>query len=196
MESLVSWIKGIVCYSILTAVLTELLPSKFHKYIKLYLGLLFLLLFLSPAVRLFHLEDLIEDVFYRENLKLELEDKSFELELREQAAYEGLKDEYEARLKEELEVFLSGQGYELSGVSIDWNRDTEQEGFGRVTSLTLAVEPLGGGRGGIHVNRVQVEVFQRQEENEEEKALKNELVNFYNLEEDNINVSIQGGEGV
>ena len=55
MEGLVTWVKGIVGYSILVAVLTELLPSKFSKYIKLYMGLLFILLFLSPVMDLFHL---------------------------------------------------------------------------------------------------------------------------------------------
>ena len=58
---------------------------------------------------------------------------------------------------------------------------------------TLSVIPIGEKDSDIHVDKVQVEVFHRQEENLEEKALKNELANFYNIEEDNINVSIQGG---
>lgn len=195
MQYLVSFVKGIVCYSILTAVLTELLPPKYYKYIRLYMGLLFLLLFLSPAVRLFHLEDRMEDFFYRENLKLELEDKSFELELKEQAVYEEIKDEYTRHLRGELSSFLEQRGYQLSSVELHWNEDTEHEDFGRLASLSLRAAPLGVSGEGMKVDRIKVEVFWQQEENMEEKALKNELANFYNIDADNINVSIQGGEG-
>lgn len=195
MQYLVSFIKGIVCYSILTAVFTELLPSQYYKYIRLYMGLLFLLLFLSPAVKLFHLEDRMEDFFYRENLKLELEDKSFELELKEQAAYEELKNEYTRRLEGELSAFLKERGYRLSSAELDWNEDTAYEDFGKMAALRLEVTPLGAAEDEMKIDRIKVEVFWRQEENMEEKALKNELANFYNIDADNINVSIQGGEG-
>lgn len=194
MDGLISWVKGIVCYSILTAVFMEVLPEKFRKYIRLYMGLLFLLLFLSPVVKLFHLEDMMEDFFYKENLKIELEDKSFELELKEADAVEALKEEYTGRLKEELEVFLGERGYVLSEIAMDWTEDTEAENFGEVTAVTLLVKPVQGReKGEINIDRVQVEVFAGQEDSMQEKALKNELVSFYNVHEANINVSIQGG---
>ncbi len=194
MDGLISWIKGIVCYSILTAVFMEVLPEKFRKYIRLYMGLLFLLLFLSPVVKLFHLEDMMEDFFYKENLKIELEDKSFELELKEADAVEALKEEYTGKLKEELEVFLGERGYVLSEIAMDWTEDTESENFGEVTAVTLLVKPVQGReKGEISIDRVQVEVFAGQEDSMQEKALKNELVSFYNVDEANINVSIQGG---
>lgn len=196
MENLISWVKGIVCYSILTAVLMELLPGKFTKYIKLYMGLLFILLFLSPLMRLFHLEDIMEELFYKENLKIEMEDMGFELQLKEEAAYEELKAEYTRQLTGELSVFLNERGYELSSVDIAWNQNTDRQDFGRVAAVSLTVIPMYSGHAGIKVDKVRVEVFQKQEENMEEKALKNELVNFYNIDEANINVSIQGGEGV
>lgn len=195
MNELISWVKGIVCYSILTAVFMEVLPEKFRKYIRLYMGLLFMLLFLSPVVKLFHLEELMEDFFYKENLKIELEDKSFELKLKEAEAYEELKGEYTAQLEEELESFLAERGYMLSEIALEWTEDTGAENFGAVTAVTLMVEPIQERETGeITVDKVQIEVFQKQEESMKEKALKNELVNFYNVDEANINVSIQGGE--
>lgn len=193
MEGLVTWVKGIVGYSILVAVLTELLPSKFSKYIKLYMGLLFILLFLSPVMNLFHLEERMEDFFDKENLKIDLEDKSFELELKQKDVYEEIKEEYTKQLSGELSEFLQGYGYQLQSVDISWNEDTKAATFGEVKKATLSVVPIGEKDSDIHVDKVQVEVFHRQEENLEEKALKNELANFYNIEEDNINVSIQGG---
>lgn len=194
MKEIVSWVKGIVCYSILTAVFMEILPEKFRKYIRLYMGLLFLLIFLSPIVRLFHLEDRMQNFFDKANLKIELEDKAFELELREADAVEALKQEYTEGLKEELAVFLGERGYELSEISFEWIEDTRKENFGEVTAVTLAVRQNGGGgKGKINIDKVQVEVFAGREESMLEKELKNELVSFYNMQEDNINVSIQGG---
>lgn len=194
MENLITWVKGIVCYSILTAVLSELLPAKYEKYIKLYMGLLLILLFLSPAAKVFHLEEKMEDFFTKENLKLELEDKSFELKLREQAAYEEVKAEYTRRLSEELSDFLAEKGYQLSSVELAWQEDTRREDFGEVAALTLTVAPLGAGSDShVRVERVRVEVFQSHKEDGEEKALKNELASFYQIDASNINISIQGG---
>lgn len=194
MEDIVSWVKGIVCYSILTAVFMEILPEKFRKYIRLYMGLLFLLIFLSPVVKLFHLEDRMQNFFNKANLKIELEDKAFELELKEAAAVEALKLEYTEALKEELAVFLKEKGYELSEISFEWVEDTQKENFGEVTAVTLSVKQIrSGGKGKINIDKVQVEVFAGQEESMQEKELKNELVSFYNMQEDNINISIQGG---
>ena len=184
MEGLVTWVKGIVGYSILVAVLTELLPSKFSKYIKLYMGLLFILLFLSPVMDLFHLEERMDDFFDKENLKIDLEDKSFELELKQKDVYEGIKEEYTKQLSGELSEFLQGYGSQLQSVDISWNEDTKAATFGEVKKATLSVIPIGEKDSDIHVDKVQVEVFHRQEENLEEKALKNELANFYNIEED------------
>lgn len=195
MENLISWVKGIVCYSILTAVFTEILPSKFHKYLKLYMGLLFILLFLSPAVQLFHLEDRMEEFFSKANLQMELEDRSFELQLQQQNAYQTLKEEYTLQLNGKLEGFLSARGYELAEAEIVWNENTKEQTFGEVSELRLTVIPKESVSEGIRVDKVRVEVFQEQEETMEEKALKNELVNFYNIGESNIHVTIQGGKG-
>ena len=193
MQGLITWVKGIVCYSILTAVFSELLPSKYYKYIKLYMGLLFILLFLSPVVKLFHLEDVMEDFFNKENLKIELADKSFELELKQQEIYEELLKEYNQQLTKELSLFLEERGYQLVSTELVWNEDTESKTFGEVAALKLTVGYEGDKNTDIYVDRIQVEVFQRQKENGEEKALKNELANFYNIDASNINVSIQGG---
>lgn len=199
MEILNSWVKGIVCYSILTAVFMEVLPEKFRKYIRLYMGLLFILLFLSPVIQLFHLENKMEDFFYKENLKIELEDKSFELQLKEEAAMEKLKEEYVQQLKGELSEFMDKQGYALSEAELTWQEDTLASGFGELSALTLVVYPLqeqDAEQREIYVDKVQVAVFQKQEESVEENMLKKALASFYNIDTANINVSIQGGNGV
>lgn len=194
MEWLVSWVKGIVCYSVLTAVFMEIVPEKFRKYIRLYMGLVLVLLFISPLTGLFHLEERMEKFFDREKLRLELEDKAFELKLKEADAVEALKLEYTAKLRDELETFLGERGYELSELSFDWVEDVQAENFGDVTTVTLTVIPQGGSqKGKVSIDKVQVEVFAGREESMQEKELKNELIRFYNVEESNINVSIQGG---
>lgn len=194
MDGMMSWVKGMVCYSVLAAACMELLPEKFRKYIRLYMGLLFLLLFLSPAAKLLHLEESMEHFFNREWLKLNLEDKAFELELKEADVVEVLKQEYTGTLKGELADFLSERGYELSDFSFEWEENTAAADFGEVTAVTLEVRPAGSGhRGRLEIDRIQVEVFAGQGESREEKALKNELVSFYNIDAGNINVSIQGG---
>ena len=96
--------------------------------------------------------------------------------------------QYNNQLTGELSGFLGERGYQLISTELVWNEDTESETFGEVAALKLTV-----GREGSKDTDIYVERIQRQMENGEEKALKNELANFYNIDASNINVSIQGG---
>ena len=119
MEGVFTWVKNIACFTILTTVIIHILPSnKYEKYLKLYLGLLLILLMISPFAKLFHLDKVMEEFFQKENLKMEMGD----------------------------------------------------------------------------IDKVGVSVFESNIDSEKENFIKNELGCFYNLSEDNINVSIQGGE--
>lgn len=49
-EALYSWVKSLVCYYILLSAVTNFLPdNSFKKYIQYYLGLLLILVMLSPV---------------------------------------------------------------------------------------------------------------------------------------------------
>ncbi len=68
MEGVFTWVKNIACFTILTTVIIHILPSnKYEKYLKLYLGLLLILLMISPFAKLFHLDKVMEEFFQKEN---------------------------------------------------------------------------------------------------------------------------------
>lgn len=198
MIGLFSWIKNIACFMILISIIGNLLPnSKYEKYMKLYLGILLILILVSPLTKLFHIEDIMVDFFEKENLKMELEDSGFQLELIEASKYESLKKEYQNGLYSSLENFLKEKELYLVHANIVWNENTQDENFGKVETITLVVSKEEKQKpDAISVDKVVVSVSSNlMDSSQEENSLKNELGNFYNLPADNINISIRGGEG-
>ena len=194
MEGVFTWVKHIACFTILTTVIIHILPSnKYEKYLKLYLGLLLILLMISPFAKLFHLDKVMEEFFQKENLKMEMGDMAFELELKEASQYEKLTEEYEKELQVSVGNFLEEKGYYLRKADIIWEMDLESENFGSIKNMDLVVSKTPEGKEEISIDKVVVSVFESNIDSEKENFIKNELGCFYNLSEDNINVSIQGG---
>lgn len=195
MEGLFTWVKNIACFTILTTIIIHILPNaKYEKYLKLYLGVLLILLMIAPVSQLFHLDEVMEEFFQKENLKMEMGDMGFELELKEAAQYEKLTQEYTKELEASVGNFLEEKGYYLKKASIVWETNVEAEDFGVLKSMDIVVSQASEDRKDITIDKVVVSVFENQAEGEKENFIKNELGCFYNLSKDNINVSIQGGE--
>lgn len=195
MEGLIGWVKSLACFTVFISILLQVLPNKkYEKYIRLYMGILMILFLMLPIASLFRLDEKIQDFFARENLKMELGDMAFEMELKEASGAEALKETYEKELLASIGGYLEEKGYYIQGIEASWDENLDSGDFGSLTTLGLVVSKEEKKADSISVEKVVVSVFGNQEENVEEKNLKNELVNFYNLSPDNINVSIQGGE--
>lgn len=199
MAELFSWVKNIAYLTIFITVIVHILPDrKYEKYLRLYMGVLLILFILSPAAKLFHIEDTLENIFLRENLRLELSDTAYELELKEASQYEKIREQYEKELDASVLEYLDEKGYECLQADVIWNMDTGSESFGNVEGLSVIVSKKEEGKerqdGKITVGKVIISAFHNEKDDTEENLLKNELGNFYNMPVNNINVSIRGGD--
>lgn len=60
-EALYSWVESLVCYYILLSAVTNFLPdNSFKKYIQYYLGLLLILVMLSPVFQVIGIQKEID----------------------------------------------------------------------------------------------------------------------------------------
>lgn len=75
-EILYGWMKNLACYFILLSAVMHLLPdNSYKKYIQYYMGLLLILILLSPVFQFLKLDDKIGDSV---DYYIEEEDKSRE----------------------------------------------------------------------------------------------------------------------
>ncbi len=64
-ETIYEWMKNLaVFYLFFTAVMNFLPDGKYNKYIRHFLGLLLILLLITPILQIFRLKDLVDRNFY------------------------------------------------------------------------------------------------------------------------------------
>ena len=80
-ETIYEWMKNLaVFYLFFTAVINFLPDGKYNKYIRHFLGLLLILLLITPILQIFRLKDLVDRNFMANSMKEELWEKAWDLE--------------------------------------------------------------------------------------------------------------------
>ncbi len=78
MAEVFSWVRGIVFYLIFVSLLYQLLPGeKYKKYVHVCAGMIFVLVVMSPLLRLFHVNDRLAYYTSLENFKIAVRDAEF-----------------------------------------------------------------------------------------------------------------------
>lgn len=155
MSALYSWVGNIVFYLIFITVVVNLLPNKkYEKYLKLFSGMVFILLVLKPLTGGLRLEDKIAYYFETISLQNESEDLRKELTGMEQQRLSQMITQYERAVANDVEAMaVDMECYPVyTDVTIDGTQDSPS--FGSVTHIRMTVtrEPPGeadsGGMGG------------------------------------------------
>ena len=70
MELIYEWMRSLVFYSILASVVMNVLPnSEYQKYIRFFLGMLLIIVSVTPLLQLFELEETLNLNYYTESLE-------------------------------------------------------------------------------------------------------------------------------
>ncbi len=171
MNQILQWVRSIVIYMILVTTLWYLLPdNQYKKYIRLFTGLLLILIVLKPAADFLTEADLV-DVLYDAAVvwqedseseqvlgQLEESDNSFLLEYCEEQVCRQISEE------------LIQEGYTEAEVGVELSVD----GIQKISAELTAVDSMSS-----------------DEKKEEKERLTEKLSETYQLSERNIEVSIQ-----
>lgn len=74
-EILYEWVRNVVFYQILTSIIMNMIPKDaYQKYIRFFLGMLFVVIATQPIFKLFHLTEEMDMKYVQEMLDQELEE--------------------------------------------------------------------------------------------------------------------------
>ena len=206
MDKIYEWIRNIVIYMILNTIIMKLLgSSSYKKYVNIISGMVLVLIVVAPLMDLMNLSDTLD--YYLASNKLSVETSEFEyrLSLVEKAQMEEVFREYKNRLSESTAEILTEEGLYLKDLNIVFDKDEKSSTFGQIVGMEIDVSMKDATEEVTEVFRVDtIEIDPIKISKGEEKAdkqppspleikLKNKLSDFYNIEPDNINISIQGG---
>lgn len=213
MEAFYGWIRNIICYMLFIAVIENLLPGKkYGKYLKLFSGMVLILLIIQPVSSGLRLEDKIARYYESFVFKYESGDLKQELLGIEDKRLEQMIGQYEEAVARDLEQMVQEEGLETVSCRVVIQSDQASESFGRVESIQMmvrsetgretetkdyaivSVEPVVIGPSATTA-QPEEEWGQRQQERSEAERLQKKIVSYYDLEVDYVKIQFVEGPG-
>ncbi len=128
MEAVFDWVKSIVFYLILLTVVTHLLPNKkYEKYLRLFTGMLLVMVVIKPVTQVFSWDKLFDRNFLEilgDSGELGWEEETMAGELKDMQE-EQLMKEYERQVCSYVEAEAAALGIQVSNVRVQtaWQED-------------------------------------------------------------------------
>ena len=181
MKGIYEWIRSLVSFMILMTVIMNLLPDKkYEKYLQLFTGMVFLLLFFAPLIDLSGLEAQMAGAFERISFQTDAKLLKKEIEDVDGERMQKLILQYESVLEQALRTMAESVEAECVEVGLVMGTDLEQEEFGQLQNVTMVflLEEQAGAEQTWAVNRGISE-------------LRTQIGEYYGMEEGNITIIVE-----
>lgn len=189
---LYNWIKNIAFYLILITAIENAVPNNsYKKYIKLVTGMILVVLLVSPITGFLNLEEVIEKTFSAESYKYDVEDMKKGSKYLENVQTDYLTEAYAKEVKEKTEEIVSRNGLYLLDVQVEVERDIDSDDFGALQNIKIVASYDKKASSEIAVDKIKIGDGQESVNSYEVVTIKNEIQDFYNIPDSNINISIQ-----
>lgn len=144
MEAVYEWIRNITGYILFMTVLDNLLPGKkYGKYLKLFSGMVLILLMIQPLTGSIRLEDKIARYYEAFVFQYETDDLRQEILGMEDTRMNQIIAAYEAAVAEDVRQMAEEEGFGVVSCQITIESDSEAADFGTVRKTSLWVIPDG-----------------------------------------------------
>ncbi|MBS6517600.1 MAG: stage III sporulation protein AF [Clostridium sp.] len=140
MEHFYTWVRTIIFYMIFMNFVTNLLPGKaYTRYIRLFMGMVLILLVIRPLTGSLRLDEQMARCFEEISFQNEAGEFQGQLEEIERQRFETVIDEYEKTVSAQAEELLEKKGYRNAEVRVSVNRERDSALFGTVEGAEVSV---------------------------------------------------------
>lgn len=210
MGEIYAWVRNIVIYLILNTIIMNLLGnSSYKKYVSIVSGMILLLIVVSPFLRLIDMDEILDYYLNTNIYQSDVSDFQNELRLMEDKQKDAVLAGFTDRVKEQVIDILQEDKLYLYDFDVLINQDVKSGSFGQIISLTIEagyLEDIGIPVNMINVEKIVISDISKNNKDydyEEDSApnlpspeeihIKKRLSDFYNMKQDNINISIKEG---
>lgn len=139
-EGLYGWLRNITCYILFMSILDNLLPGKkYGKYLKLFAGMVLILLVVQPLTGGLRLEERLAHYYEAFVFRYEADDLKQELIGMENQRLEQMIAQYEEAVAQDLTLMAGDLGLAVRACRAVINREQGTEQFGMVQSVYMEV---------------------------------------------------------
>ncbi len=140
MGGLYQWVGSILCYLILISAIRAVLPSgKYEKYIRLFTGMILILVVVQPITEGFELGDRLAYYFEAISFQRESEDLKREILGIEEQRLERVVKEYEGAVERDVKGMAEDLGFFVERVEVAIESEQERENYGAVSHVFMVV---------------------------------------------------------
>lgn len=191
MEEIYGWVRGLVFYLILMTMVLNLLPDKkYEKYLRLFTGMIFIMLVFRPFMDLGGLEARMAGIFERITFQNDAKLLKRELEDAEQERISRLAEGYRQAVELDLKTMAEGFSVNPVRVRAELETDPDSEEFGHLISVDMDVSLIGSAAGPGDDNSDEARE-QRMEANREISRLRKKIGEYYGVEEGKIKIQLE-----
>lgn len=140
MEAILEWIRSLVYYLILMTVVANVLPDKkYEKYLRLFVGMVFLMLVLTPFADLTGFGEKTAEAFARLTYQNDAKLLRKELEFAEKERMDHLIRQYEGMIVRDIQKITEEMGIEVREIRVLLDQDPNGGRFGQVKEIDMMV---------------------------------------------------------
>lgn len=188
MEGIYQWIRSLVFYLILMTMLMNLLPDKkYENYLRLFTGVVFLLLFFQPFTGLLGARERIAGLFERLTFQNEVQLLRKELQSVDGERIGRMMDGYQSAVENDLRVMADTGTLECRTAEAVFDREEDSGSFGSIKAVRMTVG-LASDTSGISREALQERRYLANREIEE---LRERIGEYYGLEERQIEINLE-----
>ncbi len=202
MDTIYNWIRNVVIYMILNAIIMNLLGNKsYKKYVSIVSGMILVLIIISPLMNYMDLEDTLDYYLQANDFSVETSEFKNDLNRMEEAQSDAIFAEYEEKIRLQVEGMLQEEKLKLVSFDLTIDKNTKHSTFGEILQMDISAEMEKSEEEDDHlfvdkIDIVSIRINEWEEKNAADPPspmeinIKNKLADFYNIEQVNINISI------
>ncbi len=192
MDYFVQWVKNIAIFYVMATLLQNLIPNnKYKRYVKLFLGIVMVILLVRPLGDIFGIGGNYESILQDKNNQEMAAELKAKLSLVDEERSNIIVGEYTKKICSDIEEYVTSIGAYYIDADVVIDTDGTSESFGNIKSITVNVS-RGRAYQKEQISVDEIKIGDGEDMNEELLSLtiKNYLSDFYNLSKRNIYVNI------
>lgn len=192
MDYFVQWVKNIAIFYVVATLLQNLIPNnKYKRYVKLFLGIVMVVLLVRPLGDIFGIGGNYESILQDKNNQEMAAELKAELNLVDEERSNIIVGEYTKKICSDIEEYVTSIGAYYIDADVVIDTDGTSESFGNIKSITVNVS-RGSAYQKERISVDEIKIGDGEDMNEEllSVTIKNYLSDFYNLSKRNIYVNI------
>ena len=194
MDYFVGWVKNIAIFYVMATLVQNLIPdNKYRRYVKLFLGIVMVILLVKPLGDILGVNERYESILQDKNNEgMEAELKA-ELGMVDEERSRIIISEYSEKICSVIEEYVTSLGAYYIDAQVEIDTDADSDSFGGIKSLTVNVSRGDAYRTDrINIDEIKIGDGEKDDMNDEllSVRIKNYLSDFYNLSKRNIYVNI------